>query len=111
MSRSCAAPLVERVDSGHRYGILVDGRRADRIPRRRRAAGPHPHTEVAAACAGQDPAAQVVRQALVRVRQARRRTVPACPYLAEFLDPIGRMTTPRPRAAASTETWTTRGVP
>ncbi|MFF8193394.1 hypothetical protein ACF05L_21625 [Streptomyces bobili] len=28
MSRPSAAPVVERVDSGHRYDILVDGRRA-----------------------------------------------------------------------------------
>ncbi|MFD5270797.1 GNAT family N-acetyltransferase [Streptomyces sp. NPDC058335] len=86
MSRSSAAPVVQRVDFGHRYDILVDGRRAGLTAYRDR--GEQRvffHTEVDDAYAGQGLAAQLVQQALVDVLQAGKRIVPVCPYVAKFL--------------------------
>ncbi|MGX1267568.1 GNAT family N-acetyltransferase [Streptomyces phaeoluteigriseus] len=87
MSQPFAAPVVERVDSGHRYVILVDGRRAGLTAYRDR--GEQRvlfHTEVDDAYAGQGLAAQLVQQALVDARHAGKRIVPVCSYVAAFLE-------------------------
>ncbi|CAK7280112.1 MULTISPECIES: GNAT family N-acetyltransferase [Streptomyces] len=81
-----AAPVVERVEDKHRYEILVDGELAgfteylDRDEQR-----VFYHTEVGDAFAGQGLAARLVEQALTDVRQAGKRVVPVCPYVASFL--------------------------
>jgi len=81
-----AAPVVERVEDKHRYEILVDGELAgfteylDRDEQR-----VFYHTEVGDAFAGQGLAARLVEQALTNVRQAGKRVVPVCPYVASFL--------------------------
>ncbi|MEU4104118.1 GNAT family N-acetyltransferase [Streptomyces tanashiensis] len=80
------APVVRRVDSRHRYEILVGGERAgltayrDRDDRR-----VFFHTEVDEAYAGQGLAAILVEAALTDVRASRMRIVPVCPYVAKFL--------------------------
>ncbi|MFD8208721.1 GNAT family N-acetyltransferase [Streptomyces sp. NPDC059695] len=84
--QTSAAPVVRRVDSRHRYEILVDGARAgltayrDRDDRR-----VFFHTEVDEAYAGQGLAAILVEQALTDVRASGLRIVPVCPYVAKFL--------------------------
>ncbi|MEV7156435.1 GNAT family N-acetyltransferase [Streptomyces misionensis] len=81
-----AAPVVERVEDKHRCEILVDGELAgfteylDRDEQR-----VFYHTEVGDAFAGQGLAARLVEQALTDVRQAGKRVVPVCPYVASFL--------------------------
>ncbi|MGZ0231540.1 GNAT family N-acetyltransferase [Streptomyces sp. CPS1] len=81
-----AAPVVERVEDKHRYEILVDGELAgfteylDRDEQR-----VFYHTEVGDAFAGQGLAARLVEQAMTDVRQAGKRVVPVCPYVASFL--------------------------
>jgi predicted GNAT family acetyltransferase len=86
MNEPSAAPTVERVDSRHRYEILVDGTRAGLTAYRDR--GEQRvffHTEVDDAYAGQGLASQLVRQALTDVREAGKRIVPVCPYVAKFV--------------------------
>ncbi|MEV0637808.1 GNAT family N-acetyltransferase [Streptomyces sp. NPDC050619] len=86
MSQSSAAVTVERVDAGHRYEILVDGRRAGLTAYRdREEQRVFFHTEVDQAFAGQGLAAQLVQQALADVRRSGKRIVPVCPYVAKFL--------------------------
>ncbi|GAA2219588.1 GNAT family N-acetyltransferase [Streptomyces nogalater] len=86
MTQHSATPTVERVDDRHRYEILVDGKRAGLTAFRDR--GEQRvffHTEVDPAFAGQGLAAQLVREALTDVREAGKRIVPVCPYVAKYL--------------------------
>lgn len=82
-----AAPVVRRVEDKHRYEILVDGVLAgfteylDRDEQR-----VFYHTEIGDAFAGQGLASRLVRQALTDVRDAGKRVVPVCPYVAGFLE-------------------------
>lgn len=86
MSRSSAAPVVERNDAKHRYDIVVDGARAGLTAYRDRGEQRvFHHTEVDDAFAGQGLASQLVQQALTDVRAAGKRIVPVCPYVAKFL--------------------------
>ncbi|MFE7585882.1 GNAT family N-acetyltransferase [Streptomyces gardneri] len=84
--REGRTPVVRRVDSRHRYEILVDDRRAgltayrDRDDRR-----VFFHTEIDDAYAGQGLASTLVEQALTDVRASGMRIVPVCPYVAKFL--------------------------
>jgi predicted GNAT family acetyltransferase len=86
MMTSPAAPVVERVDHKHRYEILVDGELAgfaaylDRDAQRI-----FYHTEIDNAFAGQGFASLLVQQALTDARNAGKRSVPVCPYVAKFL--------------------------
>ncbi|MFJ9711733.1 GNAT family N-acetyltransferase [Streptomyces sp. NPDC101234] len=86
MSESSTTTVVERVDAGHRYDILVDGRRAGLTAYRDRGAQRvFFHTEIDEAFAGQGLGAQLVQQALTDVRASGMRIVPVCPYVAKFL--------------------------
>lgn len=82
-----AAPVVRRVEDKHRYEILVDGVLAgfteylDRDEQR-----VFYHTETGDAFAGQGLASRLVQQALTDVRDAGKRIVPVCPYVAGFLE-------------------------
>ncbi|MFB6805311.1 GNAT family N-acetyltransferase [Streptomyces sp. NPDC056387] len=84
--QSATAPVVHRVDTRHRYEILVDDNRAgltayrDRDDQR-----VFFHTEIDDAYAGRGLAAVLVEQALTDVRAAGMRIVPVCPYVAKFL--------------------------
>ncbi|MET8804099.1 GNAT family N-acetyltransferase [Streptomyces sp. NPDC004546] len=87
MSQPSAAPTVERNDVKHRYEILVDGKRAGLTAYRDR--GEQRvffHTEVDEAFAGQGLASRLVQEALTDVREAGKRIVPVCPYVAKFLN-------------------------
>lgn len=86
MSHPSAAPIVERIDTKHRYEILVDGKRAGLTAYRDRdAQRVFYHTEVDDAFAGQGLASQLVTQALTDVRNSGKRIVPVCPYVAKYL--------------------------
>ncbi|WP_046731793.1 GNAT family N-acetyltransferase [Streptomyces humi] len=86
MSESSTTTAVERVDGGHRYDILVDGRRAGLTAYRDLGAQRvFFHTEIDEAFAGQGLGAQLVQQALADVRASGMRIVPVCPYVAKFL--------------------------
>jgi len=86
MSQPSAAPVVERVDAKHRYEILVDGKRAGLTAYRDHGAQRvFYHTEISDAFAGQGLASHLVQQALTDVRDAGKRIVPVCPYVAKFL--------------------------
>ncbi|WP_377267035.1 GNAT family N-acetyltransferase [Peterkaempfera sp. SMS 1(5)a] len=86
MTKPTAAPVVERADHRNRYEILVDGRLAgfteyrDRDQQR-----VFFHTEIDEAYAGQGLASVLVREALTDVRNAGKRIVPVCPYVAKYL--------------------------
>ncbi|WP_225102696.1 GNAT family N-acetyltransferase [Streptomyces sp. CoH27] len=86
MTQPAAAPTVERVDTKHRYEILVDGKSAGLTAYR-----DHDdqrvfyHTEIDDAFAGQGLASILVQQALTDVRALGKRIVPVCPYVAKFL--------------------------
>ncbi|MET9917564.1 GNAT family N-acetyltransferase [Streptomyces sp. NPDC006435] len=86
MTQPAAAPVVQRVDSEHRYEILVDGVTAglteyhDRDEQR-----VFYHTETGEAFAGQGLASVLVQQALEDVRASGKHIVPVCPYVAKFL--------------------------
>ncbi|WP_223188458.1 GNAT family N-acetyltransferase [Streptomyces sp. TRM68416] len=81
-----AAPTVERVDTRHRYEILVDGKRVGLTAYRDRGEQRvFHHTEVDNAFTGQGLAAQLVHQALTDVRRSDKRIVPVCPYVAKYL--------------------------
>lgn len=87
MSQPSAAPTVEHNDVKHRYEILVDGKRAGLTAYRDR--GEQRvffHTEVDEAFAGQGLASRLVQEALTDVREAGKRIVPVCPYVAKFLN-------------------------
>ncbi|AOR36497.1 GNAT family N-acetyltransferase [Streptomyces fodineus] len=87
MSQPSAAPTVERNDAEHRYEILVDGKRAGLTAYLDRGAQRvFYHTEVDDAFAGQGLASRLVQEALTDVRQAGKRIVPVCPYVAKFLE-------------------------
>ncbi|MFC3572376.1 GNAT family N-acetyltransferase [Streptomyces yaanensis] len=98
MHPSPTDPVVERVDAKHRYEILVDGKRAGLTAYRDHGAQRvFYHTEVDDAFAGQGLASQLVQQALTDVRDAGKRIVPVCPYVAKFLkrhDEFGDITDP-----------------
>ncbi|ANS70416.1 hypothetical protein SLINC_8192 [Streptomyces lincolnensis] len=86
MSQPSVLRIVRRVDDEHRYEILVDGRRAGLTAYRDR--GDQRvffHTEVDEAFAGQGLAVELVQWALDDVREAGKRIVPVCPYVAKFL--------------------------
>lgn len=86
MSESSTATVVERADADHRYEILVDGRRAGLTAYRDlNVQRVFFHTEIDEAFAGQGLGSQLVRQALVDVRESGMRIVPVCPYVAKFL--------------------------
>ncbi|MFJ3778155.1 GNAT family N-acetyltransferase [Streptomyces sp. NPDC090075] len=86
MSESSTTTVVERVDAGHRYEILVDGQRAGLTAYRDRGARRvFFHTEIDEAFAGQGLGAQLVQRALDDVRASGMRIVPVCPYVAKFL--------------------------
>ncbi|MEU2930717.1 GNAT family N-acetyltransferase [Streptomyces sp. NPDC007251] len=78
--------VVERADDRHRYEILADGALAgfteylDRDEQR-----VFYHTEIDDAFAGRGLASRLVQQALTDVRNAGKRVVPVCPYVAKFL--------------------------
>ncbi|NEA57428.1 N-acetyltransferase [Streptomyces sp. SID13666] len=86
MTQPAATPTVQRVDTKHRYEILVDGKTAGHTAYR-----DHDnqrvfyHTEIDDAFAGQGLASVLVQQALSDVRAAGKRIVPVCPYVAKFL--------------------------
>jgi hypothetical protein len=87
MSQPSAAPTVEHNDVKHRYEIVVDGKRAGLTAYRDR--GEQRvffHTEVDEAFAGQGLASRLVQEALTDVREAGKRIVPVCPYVAKFLN-------------------------
>ncbi|MFI6355256.1 GNAT family N-acetyltransferase [Streptomyces sp. NPDC050743] len=87
MSQPSAAPTVEHNEVKHRYEILVDGKRAGLTAYRDR--GEQRvffHTEVDEAFAGQGLASRLVQEALTDVREAGKRIVPVCPYVAKFLN-------------------------
>jgi len=83
---SSATPVVTHAPDLHRYEIRVDGELAgftqylDRDAQR-----VFYHTEVDEAFAGQGLASVLVRQALTETREAGRRVVPVCPYVAKFV--------------------------
>ncbi|MFE3760162.1 GNAT family N-acetyltransferase [Streptomyces sp. NPDC059104] len=80
------APVVRRVDTRHRYEILVDGERAGLTAYRDRdGQRVFFHTEIDDAHAGQGLAAILVEQALTDVRTSGKRIVPVCPYVAKYL--------------------------
>ncbi|MET8562637.1 GNAT family N-acetyltransferase [Streptomyces flaveolus] len=86
MSRPSAVPAVERVDARNRYEILVDGKRAGLTAYRDRdAQRVFYHTVIDDAFAGQGLASRLVQEALTDVRASGKRIVPACPYVAKFL--------------------------
>lgn len=86
MNQSSGIRSVQRVDAGHRYEILVDGRRAGVTAYRDRGAQRvFFHTEVDDAFAGQGLGAELVQGALSDVRASGKRIVPVCPYVAKFL--------------------------
>ncbi|MFD7441648.1 GNAT family N-acetyltransferase [Streptomyces sp. NPDC059909] len=87
MSQTSAAPVVERNDAKHRYEILVDGKRAGLTAYRDRGTQRvFYHTAVDDAFAGQGLASHLVHQALTDVRDSGKRIVPACPYVAKYLE-------------------------
>ncbi|WP_234434439.1 GNAT family N-acetyltransferase [Streptomyces sp. NRRL F-5126] len=78
--------VVERVDDKHRYEILVDGELAGFAAfRDRDAQRVFHHTEIDDAHAGQGLASHLVQQALTDARNAGKRIVPVCPYVARFI--------------------------
>ncbi|MFJ6479704.1 MULTISPECIES: GNAT family N-acetyltransferase [unclassified Streptomyces] len=80
------APSVRRVDTRHRYEILVaDDRAGLTAYRDRDDQRVFFHTEIDDAYAGQGLAAILVEQALTDVRASGKRIVPVCPYVAKFL--------------------------
>ncbi|MGW5867304.1 GNAT family N-acetyltransferase [Streptomyces sp. NPDC055239] len=86
MTQQAPAPTVRRVDSRHRYEILVDGTTAGLTAYRDRdGQRVFFHTEVDDAFAGQGLASILVQQALTDVRASGLRIVPVCPYVAKFL--------------------------
>ncbi|MBW8795544.1 MAG: N-acetyltransferase [Streptomyces sp.] len=86
MSESSTTTVVQRVDAGRRYDILVDGGRAGLTAYRDLGAQRvFFHTEIDEAFAGQGLGAQLVQQALADVRASGMRIVPVCPYVAKFL--------------------------
>ncbi|GAA1502736.1 N-acetyltransferase [Streptomyces albidochromogenes] len=86
MTQPTTAPSVRRVDSGHRYEILVDGESAGHTAYRDRDdQRVFHHTEIGDAFAGQGLAAVLVQRALSDVRASGKRIVPVCPYVAKFL--------------------------
>ncbi|MEU0138104.1 GNAT family N-acetyltransferase [Streptomyces sp. NPDC006296] len=85
MTRS-SAPLVRHVDARHRYEILVGEVTAGFTAYRDRdGQRVFFHTEIDDAFAGQGLASVLVQEALSQVREAGRRIVPVCPYVAKFL--------------------------
>lgn len=80
------APTVRHVDARHRYEILSDevsaGFTAYRDRDEQRVFF---HTEIDDAFAGRGLASVLVREALSHARDAGKRIVPVCPYVAKFL--------------------------
>ncbi len=72
------ARRYELVEDDHVIGIAAYVDRGDHVV--------FPHTEIAASRRGQGLGAQLVRAALDDVRTHGRRVVPACWYVAEFID-------------------------
>ena len=72
------ARRYELVEDGHVIGIAAYVDRGDHVV--------FPHTEIAAPRRGTGLGAQLVRAALDDVRASGRRVVPACWYVAEFID-------------------------
>ncbi|MEV5544432.1 GNAT family N-acetyltransferase [Saccharopolyspora shandongensis] len=86
MNQSSAAPIVERVEAERHYEILIDGKRAGLTAYRDRGAQRvFYHTVIDDAFAGKGLASQLVDQALTDVRDAGKRIVPVCPYVAKYL--------------------------
>jgi predicted GNAT family acetyltransferase len=86
MTQHASEPTVQRVDSRHRYEVLVDGERAGLTAYRDRdGQRVFFHTEIDDAFAGQGLASLLVEQALTDVRASGKRIVPVCPYVAKFL--------------------------
>ncbi|MGW1501136.1 GNAT family N-acetyltransferase [Streptomyces mirabilis] len=86
MTQHATAPTVRRVDTEHRYEILVDGETAGLTAYRDRSdQRVFYHTEIDDAFAGQGLASLLVQQALTDTRAAGKRIVPVCPYVAKFL--------------------------
>ncbi|WP_055589035.1 GNAT family N-acetyltransferase [Peterkaempfera griseoplana] len=86
MTKPTADPVVEHADGRNRYEILVDGVLAGFTEYRdREQQRVFFHTEIDDAHAGQGLASVLVRQALTDVRDAGKRVVPVCPYVAKYL--------------------------
>ncbi|MET7648176.1 GNAT family N-acetyltransferase [Streptomyces sp. NPDC005426] len=86
MTQPATAPAVRRVDTKHRYVILVDDEPAGLTAYRdREDQRVFYHTEIDVAFAGQGLASVLVQQALTDVRASGKRIVPVCPYVAKFL--------------------------
>jgi predicted GNAT family acetyltransferase len=80
------APVVTHATDKHRYEITVDGRAAGFTEYRDRdAQRVFFHTVVDEAFAGQGLGSVLVRHALADVREAGKRVVPVCPFVATFL--------------------------
>ena len=81
-----SSPVVERVDDKYRYEILVEGKLAGFAAfRDRDAQRVFHHTEIDDAYAGQGLASHLVQQSLTDTRNAGKRIVPVCPYVARFI--------------------------
>ncbi|PKV83064.1 GNAT family N-acetyltransferase [Streptomyces sp. TLI_146] len=106
MSEQSPTPVVRRVDTRHRYEILVAEARAgltayrDRDDRR-----VFFHTEIDDAYAGQGLAAILVEQALTDVRASGMRIVPVCPYVAKFLQKHTEFADITDPVTPEVETW------
>ncbi|RYY93457.1 MAG: N-acetyltransferase [Comamonadaceae bacterium] len=81
------AATVRRNDSARRYELEVDGHVAGFIDYRDSdGARQLVHTEVDAAHEGKGYAAQLAQHALDDVRDAGLKVVPACSYVARYID-------------------------
>ncbi|MDT0566204.1 GNAT family N-acetyltransferase [Streptomyces sp. DSM 3412] len=86
MSESSADRIVQRADAERLYEIRVDGRRVGLTAYRNRGTQRvFFHTEVDEAFTGQGLGAELVRWALLDVRESGQRIVPVCPYVAAYL--------------------------
>ncbi|MFD7997964.1 GNAT family N-acetyltransferase [Streptomyces mirabilis] len=98
MTQPAPTPTVQRVDTKHRYEIVVDGQTAGLTAYRDRdGQRVFYHTEINDAFAGRGLASLLVQQALTDARASGKRIVPVCPYVAKFLkkhDEFADMTDP-----------------
>lgn len=79
---------IRNAENASRYELRVDGALASIANYRLLDDGTmvFPHTETAARWRGQGLAEQVVRRALDDARSAGRRVIPACWFVAQFVD-------------------------
>ena len=86
MTRPATAPVVERVDRLHRYEIRVGGETIGFAAYRDRdGQRVFHHTEIDDAFTGRGLASVLVGRALADTRDAGKRVVPVCPYVAAHL--------------------------